>query len=78
MLIAGVWLRYMSMAATLLLALFFSVMVWSYAHGGGIDCGCFGLGEALSARTLLRDGALLAGGIALAVLSRTAGSRGSG
>jgi uncharacterized membrane protein YphA (DoxX/SURF4 family) len=70
LLIGGVWLRYVSMAATLLLALFFSVMVWSYARGAGIDCGCFGVGEALSWKTLGRDGALLLASVALLVLSR--------
>jgi putative oxidoreductase len=71
LLIGGVWLRYTSVAATLLLALFFGVMVWSYARGAGIDCGCFGVGEALSLRTLARDGALLLASVLLIVLSRT-------
>jgi len=70
LLLTGVWLRYVSIAATLLLALFFSVMLLSYVHGAGIDCGCFGVGEALSVKTLLRDGGLLAAGVALAVMSR--------
>jgi len=70
LLLTGVWLRYVSIAATLLLALFFSVMLLSYVHGTGIDCGCFGVGEALSVKTLLRDGGLLAAGVALAVTSR--------
>src|SRR5229473_1033953 len=71
LLTGGVWLRYTSVAATLLLALFFGVMVWSYARGAGIDCGCFGVGEALSLRTLARDGALLLASVVLIVLSRT-------
>ena len=70
LLIAGAWLRYTSIVATAILALFFSVMLWSYARGVGIDCGCFGVGEALSARTLVRDGALLVAGVASVVLSR--------
>ena len=70
LLVAGAWLRSASIAGMLLLALFFGVMVWSYARGAGIDCGCFGVGEALSAKTLARDGALLAAAITLAVLSR--------
>src|SRR5713226_1680748 len=71
LLIGGVWLRHASVAATLLLAVFFGVMVWSYGRGAGIDCGCFGVGEALSLRTLARDGALLLASVALIVLSRT-------
>ena len=70
LLIAGVWLRYLSIAAAAILALFFSVMVVSYFRGAGIDCGCFGVGEPLSLKTLARDGALLAAAIALVVLSR--------
>jgi uncharacterized membrane protein YphA (DoxX/SURF4 family) len=69
LLIGGVWLRYASITATLLLTLFFSVMVWSYAHGAGIDCGCFGVGEALSLTTLARDATLLLAGGALVALS---------
>jgi hypothetical protein len=54
--------------------LFFAVMLVQYFRGAGIDCGCFGVGEALSAKTLLRDGALLAAALALVVLSRRATS----
>jgi len=64
-LIAGVWLRYLSIAAAGILAMFFTVMVVSYFRGAGIDCGCFGVGEPLSVKTLVRDGALLAAAIAL-------------
>jgi uncharacterized membrane protein YphA (DoxX/SURF4 family) len=70
LLLAGAWLRQVSIAATLLLALFFGVMLISYVRGAGIDCGCFGVGEALSAKTLARDSALLAAGIALVAISR--------
>lgn len=69
LLIAGVWLRYLSIAATGILALFFTVMVVSYFRGAGIDCGCFGVGEPLSLKTLVRDGVLLAAAIALVALT---------
>ena len=59
-LVAGVYRRISSVAASLLLALFFSLMVRAMAKGMQIDCGCFGPGERLSGVTLLRDGALLA------------------
>jgi uncharacterized membrane protein YphA (DoxX/SURF4 family) len=73
LLLAGVWLRYVSVAAAALLGLFFTVMTLAYTKGLGIDCGCFGVGEALSPTTLARDGALLGIAVALAVLSvRTA------
>ena len=71
LLLAGWRLRYVSIAAAAMLALFFVVMVIEYSRGAGIDCGCFGVGEALSAKTLARDGALLAGGVLLVVLSWT-------
>ena len=70
LLIAGVWLRYLSVAAAAILGLFFSVMIVSYFQGAGIDCGCFGVGEPLSARTLARDGVLLAAAITLVVFTR--------
>ena len=70
LLVAGVWLRYLSIAAAAILALFFSVMVVSYFRGAGIDCGCFGLGEPLSAKTLFRDGVLLAAAVVLVAYTR--------
>ena len=59
-LLAGLWQRVAMPVASLLLAVFFSLMVRSYVRGEGIDCGCFGPGEAISPVTLLRDGSLLA------------------
>jgi uncharacterized membrane protein YphA (DoxX/SURF4 family) len=61
--------RTASTAASVLLALFFSLMVRAYAKGETIDCGCFGPGEAISPVTLLRDGSLLAGALFLLVMS---------
>ena len=68
-LIAGLWLRYVSIVAAAILGLFFTVMLVQYFRGAGIDCGCFGVGEALSAKTLVRDGALLAAAIALVTIA---------
>jgi uncharacterized membrane protein YphA (DoxX/SURF4 family) len=70
LLAAGVWLRYVSVAATALLAFFFAVMLLQYVRGATIDCGCFGVGEALSMKTLARDLGLVLVGAALARLSR--------
>jgi len=70
LLIAGVWLRYLSIVAAAILGLFFSVMVVSYFRGAGIDCGCFGVGEPLSAKTLLRDGVLLTAAVVLVAYTR--------
>ena len=69
LLIIGWLLRFASTAATLLLMAFFSILVYSYGKGMTIDCGCFGVGEALSAKTLVRDGLMLTASIALTVLS---------
>jgi uncharacterized membrane protein YphA (DoxX/SURF4 family) len=64
-LLTGVWLRYSSLVTTLLLGAFFAMMVRTYRMGLEINCGCFGPGERLGPKTLLRDGSLLA--LALAV-----------
>ena len=68
-LLIGILLRYVSLAATLLLGVFFTIMLLSYGKGMGIDCGCFGVGEPLTAKTLIRDGSLLIAAVALTVLS---------
>ncbi|HUK15929.1 MAG TPA: MauE/DoxX family redox-associated membrane protein [Bryobacteraceae bacterium] len=68
-LIAGIFLRSAAVATTLLLAVFFSLMVRAYAKGMQINCGCFGAGEVISWKTLLRDGSMLAAAVALASMS---------
>lgn len=68
-LISGLLQRWFSLAISLLLLLFFSVMVRSYAMGLQIDCGCFGPGEALGPKTLARDFSLLALSVAVTVAS---------
>ena len=78
-LIAGVFLRSASVATALLLGVFFTLMVRAYAKGMQINCGCFGAGDPISWKTLLRDGSMLAAALALAGMSfwkkeRTAGS----
>ncbi len=69
LLLAGFWLRQVALAASLLLALFFGVMVRSYVKGLEIDCACFGFGEAISVKTLIRDGLLVASSVSLTVLA---------
>jgi len=70
LLASGLWLRHLSIVAAGILGLFFTVMVVSYFRGVGIDCGCFGAGEALSMKTLVRDGALLACALGLVWFAR--------
>jgi uncharacterized membrane protein YphA (DoxX/SURF4 family) len=67
LLIAGWKLRYVAAATSALLLGFFVLMVRSYFKGLGIDCGCFGVGEALSVGTLTRDGVLVILSIVLTV-----------
>lgn len=66
-LLSGIALRYSAIVTTLLLTVFFAVMVRSYFLGLEINCGCFGPGERLGPMTLLRDGSLLALAIAVTV-----------
>ena len=53
----------------IMLLMFFVAMLRSYGKGMGIDCGCFGIGEPLSAKTLVRDGTLVGCSLLLAALS---------
>jgi uncharacterized membrane protein YphA (DoxX/SURF4 family) len=69
LLLTGFWLRFVTLAAAALLAVFFGIMLLSFGKGMGIDCGCFGVGEALTWKTLVRDGLLVASAILLSVLS---------
>ncbi len=69
MLIAGVFPRVTSCAASLLLLGFLAVMAKSYLSGLQIDCGCFGAGDTISPRTLARDSALLLVAVAQAILA---------
>jgi uncharacterized membrane protein YphA (DoxX/SURF4 family) len=62
-LIAGVWRKISTLAASLLLIVFFGLMIRAMAKGLQIDCGCFGPGDRLSPLTLVRDGSLLAGSL---------------
>ncbi len=65
LLIVGRWMRVATVVCSLLLMLFFVLMVRAHLKGMEINCGCFGPGEAISWLTLLRDGALLAGSLLL-------------
>ena len=69
LLIAGRWLRVSSIATSALLLVFFSLMVRAYFKGMTIDCGCFGPGETISWKTLLRDGGMLAGSLFVTVMA---------
>lgn len=66
-LISGLLQKWFALIASLLLGLFFSVMVRSYIAGLKIDCGCFGPGDALGPKTLARDFSMLALAVAVTV-----------
>ena len=78
LLIAGRWLRTATSATSLLLLVFFGLMVRAYVKGMEIDCGCFGPGEAISWKTLLRDGSMLAGSLLLTAVTFVRPPRGRG
>ena len=67
LLIAGRWLRVSTLATSGMLLVFFGLMVRAYLKGMTIDCGCFGPGETISWKTLLRDGSMLAGSLVVTV-----------
>jgi uncharacterized membrane protein YphA (DoxX/SURF4 family) len=71
-LLAGIFPRSTAVATSLLLLGFFGLMVRAFANGEEINCGCFGPGEIISWKTLLRDGTLLAAALALALMAFTA------
>jgi uncharacterized membrane protein YphA (DoxX/SURF4 family) len=59
-LLAGIQLVAVSSAVSLLLVGFMGAMVRAWWMDLGIDCGCFGIGQAVSPGTLMRDGGLTA------------------
>jgi len=67
LLIVGRWLRVSTLAMSGLLLVFFGLMVRAHIKGMTIDCGCFGPGETISWKTLLRDGSMLAGSLVVTV-----------
>jgi uncharacterized membrane protein YphA (DoxX/SURF4 family) len=66
-LLSGLWLRYSTLATSVLLLGFFALMVRTYSLGLEINCGCFGPGEQLGKKSLLRDGSLLAFSLAVTI-----------
>jgi putative oxidoreductase len=66
LLILGRWLRVTSTVTSLLLLVFFSLIVRAALKGQEISCGCFGPGETISWKTMLRDGSMVVGALFLA------------
>jgi len=59
LLASGVGLRISATVTTLLLVVFMALMIRAYVKGMEISCGCFGAGEVISWKTLLRDSTML-------------------
>ncbi len=64
--LSGVLLRWSALIASLVLTLFFAVLIRAYALHMQVDCGCFGSGEAPLGPLRLAEEALMLG-LALAV-----------
>jgi uncharacterized membrane protein YphA (DoxX/SURF4 family) len=69
LLIAGLWLRISGAIVSLLLLTFFVLMLRAYAKGMAISCGCFGPGEIISWKTLLRDGSMVAAALLVTTMA---------
>ena len=78
LLLTGRWLRFSATAVSVLLLTFFVLMVRADLQGMAINCGCFGPGEVISWKTLLRDGSMLAAALALAALAFVRQKRAAG
>lgn len=63
LLLVGQWKRFATTTTSLLLVVFLTLIVRAYLKGQEISCGCFGTNEAISWKTLLRDGSMLAGSV---------------
>jgi len=60
LLLIGFRVRWVAIACGVLLGAFWLMMLRAYLKGMDIDCGCFGPGEAIGVKTLVRDGAIVA------------------
>jgi uncharacterized membrane protein YphA (DoxX/SURF4 family) len=69
LLVIGWRLRIWASLASALLLVFLTVVIRTYAKGLQINCGCFGPGEALTIKTVLRDGSLVAVSLILTVFA---------
>ena len=59
-------LRISSVVVCLSLVIFIGAMGWAKLSGKSIDCGCFGPGEPISWKTMVRDGSMLVGAMFVA------------
>jgi len=69
LLIAGRWLRTVTVVTSGLLLFFVGMMLVAKLGGKDIACGCFSSDEPISWKTFLRDGSMLADALFLAVIA---------
>jgi len=69
LLISGRCLRISATASTLLLLIFFGLLLRAQLKGMQINCGCFGPDEPLSWKTVVRDGALLSSSLLITAMT---------
>lgn len=70
LILSGFKIRYVSMGASALLLFFITILTITYFRGIEASCGCFGLGDPISPRTIARDGLFLIPAIFLVVEDR--------
>ena len=69
LMISGRWLHISTTASSLLLLVFFGLLVRAQMKGMQINCGCFGPEEPLSWKTVMRDGALLSSSLLITAMA---------
>jgi len=63
-------MRYFAAAVSALLVFFIAILTLTYLRGIEADCGCFGFGDRISPRTILRDSLILIPALYLVVEGR--------
>ncbi len=61
--LSGIRLKWTSLLATVILGGFLSLLLRSWALGLEVDCGCFGSGEPLGPKAILRDSLMVVLGV---------------
>jgi hypothetical protein len=66
-LLSGIGVRFSTLATTLVLTGFFSLMIRTYALGLSINCGCFGTSEQVGPKKIIEDGSFFAASLAVTI-----------
>lgn len=65
--LSGIRLKWTSLLATAILGGFLALLIRSWAMGLEVDCGCFGSGEPLGPKAILRDSLMVLLGVAVTI-----------